>query len=134
MQSRKMVLLNVSAGVSGDADTADLRTQEGEERSGQIERVAWRHVRYQCKTDSKWWDTGRSTQCSVTTKGTGWDGRGFRKEGTHVRQPVVDSCWCMAEAYTTPQSNYSPGKKRIMKTMCGDVWVCVWNQAQNRPQ
>ena len=35
-----MVLLNVSAGVSGDADTADLRTQEGEERAGQIERVA----------------------------------------------------------------------------------------------
>ena len=42
MESRKMVLMNLFAGQNGDADIEDrLVDTAGNERMGQMERVAW---------------------------------------------------------------------------------------------
>ena len=44
MESRKRYWRTCLQGSSEDADRADLWTQEGKERVGQSERVAWKHT------------------------------------------------------------------------------------------
>ena len=47
MESRKIVLMNLFAGQNGDADIEDrLVDTAGNERMGQMERVAWEHIHY----------------------------------------------------------------------------------------
>ena len=45
MESRKMILMNLFAGSSGDTENRLVDTV-GKERMGQIERVAWKHIQY----------------------------------------------------------------------------------------
>ena len=48
MESRKMILMNLSVGSSGNTDIQNRLTNPGvgsrKERVGQMERVAWKHI------------------------------------------------------------------------------------------
>ena len=48
MESRKMILMNLFVGSSGNTDIQNRLTNQGvgsrKERVGQMERVAWKHI------------------------------------------------------------------------------------------
>ena len=88
MESRKMVLMNLSA---GQQRRCRQRQQTCGHRVGRTERVALKHVHYHMKNREPvgiyCMTQGAQILCSVTTQrgGRRWEkGRRSRREGTHI--------------------------------------------------
>ena len=88
MEPRKMILMNLSQGSSGDIDIENrlMDMQRGEERVRCIERVTWKLTLPYVKIDAQWESAIwlRKLKQGLCINLEGWDGVRFKREVIYV--------------------------------------------------